>query len=369
MFQQQTPLLVAVNIVLIFLLYYLTKPALANEELTVFKRRMVLIISFAFCIFSFWGADWFHYNILFDEVKSGSMYSHFEDVYIWLIERVSGYYIFRIIIWGAALFFYYRTLKLLDINIDLALFFFCSIYLIWFSYARVSLSISLMFYGVTLVLISRNFSLVKLLLGFFFIIVSFFFHKSAPFGIAVVVFALLLQRGAKFTTTIALITFPLIVFLVSSYFGEGMSMLMAGEDSTLGEYATQGNRYLEAETGFRGMGIRVVSLFEKIPYYLLALLCIMEVFGKKQLDKAKRYYYLVTILFVLVSSVFLFNIGVSGRVTYVRFIRYTQIPASISLVYLFENNNYPRLFRYTYIIGIIGAFVNLFYVLYCSIVG
>ena len=147
-----------------------------------------------------------------------------------------------------------------------------------------------------------------------------------------------------------------------------MSMLMADEDSTIGGYATQGSRYLEGGDGNRGIGIRVVSLFEKIPYYLLAFLCIMEVFGKKQLDKAQRYYYLVTILFVLVSSVFLFNIDVTGRVTYVRFIRYTQIPATISLVLLFNNNKYPKLYRYTYIIGILGAFMNLFYVLYCSIV-
>lgn len=365
---QQTPILVALNIVLVLLLYYLTKPVLAKGELTIIKRRFVILVSFIFCIYSFWGEDWFHYYNLFDEVKAGSMHSHFEEVYLWLIERTSNYYIFRIIVWGAALFFFYRTLRLLELNFDLALFFFCSIYLIWFSYARVSLAMSLMFYGVTLILKSRNLSIIKLALGVFFIGVSFFFHKSSLFGITVVIFGLLLQRGAKFTTTIALITFPLIIFLVSIYLGEGMNMLMADEDSTLGEYATQGSRYLEGGLGFRGMGVRVASLFEKLPYYLLAFLCIMEVFGKKQLDKAQRYYYLVTILFVLVSSVFLFNIGVSGRVTYVRFIRYTQIPATISLVLLFNNNKYPKLYRYTYIIGILGAFVNLFYVLYCSIV-
>ena len=69
MFQKQTPLLVAINIVLIVLLYYLTKPALVNRELSKNKRALVIVFSFFFCIFSFWGADWFHYLNLFESIK------------------------------------------------------------------------------------------------------------------------------------------------------------------------------------------------------------------------------------------------------------------------------------------------------------
>lgn len=364
---QQTPFLVLSNVVFVLILFLLTRTVLVDRGLPILRRRFVILLVFLFCLFSFWGADWFHYFFFFNGVKEGLENFNEERLYVWLVENICpNYLVFRGIVWGLALFLFIKTLKNLDINIDYALFFFCSIYLIWFSYARVSLAMSLMFYGYSLIVSSYRKRMIGLIVGIALIGLSYFFHKSALFGIAIVSLALLAKITKKEVVFlfILLFTFPLIIYIISSYLGSGVEAIMSDEESIMGEYMTSGNRYLEADKSIRGVGNFIVSLLERIPYYLIAWGCLREMIKNKTTQKGAGSFCLLTILIVLLSSVFLFNIGMNTHTVYVRFMRFAEIPACISLTYLYQNDCSPKLIRFTYKFAIIGTFGCLLYVLY-----
>ena len=130
----QIPGLVLFNIFILLLLFFILKEALEPPHMvSLAKYRFALFLCVIFCVFSFWGTDWFHYLEKFPMLQSGEK-GHMEDIYAWIAQNLSpNYIIFRLIIWGGAFFLFIKTLKNLDISIDLALLFF-AIYNIYINF-------------------------------------------------------------------------------------------------------------------------------------------------------------------------------------------------------------------------------------------
>ena len=145
----QTPLLVLSNLAIILFIYILLKPSMTEPFGVIsFRRNLSVLLMFLFFLFSFWGADWFHYAIEYQIAKDGIYISNLETVYQFFASVSSNYLIFRLLIWGPALILILRLFSKVSVSTDLALFFFGSIWIIWFGYARVSLALAMMFYGV-----------------------------------------------------------------------------------------------------------------------------------------------------------------------------------------------------------------------------
>ena len=298
--------------------------------------------------------------------------SSIEELYIWVIKQLSpSYIIFRFIVWGAALFFFYKTLENLKLNISYALFFFISIYLIWFSYARASLSMALMFYGLSVIHSQDRHKFSKKLLGWGMILISFYFHKSSIFGIAVIVlseFLLSIKIKRTWVVVIACLSFPILLHYLSVFMNNQLLQIEMQEENVLNDYMISGSQYLYTEYRSIGMGTLLQALFERLPYYMIAIACCRVVFRRIPIDKQILPFIWCFIFLILAATLFLFNHDLNTSVLYGRFMRYLQIPACIVLTYLYSNKIFINYIRFTYKLAIAGVFYTLLYVLYNCIV-
>lgn len=360
--------LVFIDLFLYLCMFLLFRPAFKyGTDLP--RRRYVwgVVCIFAFCLLSFWGTDWFHYAGRYEGIRQGDTDVNQEMVYTWLMQISPSYIIWRAITWGVAIWCLIRTLKNLDIDINIALFFFCSIFIIWFSYARASLAMAMMFYGYSCLQVKEKRAL-NMVWGFLLIGLSFFMHKSAPFGIAIVLAAEFCKHYGKTAVILFLIGFPIIVMMAKMMFTDFFDAILMDESNALNEYASGGSGYLDEETGKRGWGGRIGSMLCTVTYYLIAIESAL-VLWKKQTDISEKgkAFLLLTVFLVLSSSVFRFDLGANTLTLYGRFLRFTQIPATIALTYIYSTKQYPRLTRVTYQIAILSAVYSLAYSLYISI--
>lgn len=364
---QQHPYLVALNLLFIFILFLTTHIALKNETLSKPKYYFALFLMFISCLFSFWGLDWFGYLTYYNAIKEGYEILTMESFYIWLVKNLCPHYlVFRTLVWGSALILLGRTVKRLKINKYISLFFFCCIYLIWFSYARATLAMALMFYGLSLFTSESVFKKsFEFPLAIACIIGSFFLHKTALFGIFVILIVILIKSSSKFAIVVSLFTFPLLVFITSRFLPDFIYNMMDTDMEIMNEYMERGNNYLGRDATIHGPGRMLQRFFEWTPYYLITFASIKVLFDKTIIIPNNiRTFLLTTVFITFCSSIFLFNLGMNTDTVFTRFIRYNIIPTCLSLSYIYQTHKYNRLIKFTYILAILGCFYAMIYSLY-----
>lgn len=144
------------------------------------KRSLSLcwILNLVFCLYAFWDIDYFN---LADGYYAGL--KDFRDYLYTLFIPISfhSYIIFRLYIWGAALFIYYLILRFNNINPNIGIYIFSFFFLLTFSYARVSLGMVFYFCGLS-ILISKQYNFfnkgILIILCFIF---SYWAHRSMAF--------------------------------------------------------------------------------------------------------------------------------------------------------------------------------------------
>lgn len=365
---EQTPGLIILNIILYGVIVAILYAPFRRNHISRYAKSISLLLILMFCTFAFWGADWFGYLYYFDVIKSGTELSTVEPIYSWIISVLSpNYIVFRLIVWGAALILLYKTIKNLELDIPYTLFFFGSIYLIWFSYARASLSMAMMFYGLSLLHRSYKNTLFTKIIACALIILSFYFHKSSIFGIIVIILAelmVLFKLNKKWMIVLLLILFPLIAHFLSLFLNIYLSSSMLDEETTLSNYMSAGVKYLMDDNNTIGIGVMIHRFFERFPYYMLAFLSCRLIFYRRPIKKNVLPFVWCLILLILAASLFAFSSNLNTSVLYGRFIRYAQIPSCLVLTYMYSNRIYPKAIRFTYRIAVLGVVYILLYVLY-----
>lgn len=363
---EQSSILVLSNIFLIFILFFKAKPAIRTGYVSPGNRRLIWGLILLFCLFSFWGLDWFGYLRYFTDIERGDKTVAMEDIYIWLSSNLcSNYIIFRLWVWGSALFLFYRTIMLFDIKIDIVLFFFVSIFLIYFAYARATLAMAMMFCGFAEICVSRDKSKSHLLLGTALVVFSYFLHKTSPFGIIAVAFTLLVSKLQRKSVISLVVIFPLLVYFFSLRFSSYIDLIAADETNLLNDYITTGSSYLNAGYKESGLGALLQRILERSLYYFIFVLCGLVLNNTSiKLERPIRQLLLLTFVLVLLSTVFAFGSGLNTKVLYVRCLRYAQIPATLSIAYIYCEGYYPKLTKYAMYIGICSTAYSLLYVFY-----
>ena len=370
---KQTVFLVVTNIIAIFVMRGLMYPAAKYPyRVYSFRRRMSILLCFVFCLFSFWGADWFGNLIAYNSVQLfGEERSHYETVYVWIIQYLpDGYLYFRTIVWGSALFLLFRTIKKLPLSFDLALLIFCSTWLPLFSYARVTLAMAIMFFGVAWYYSNSG------LKGAFLKIVSIalvlsaiFFHKSAAFGVLALLLAISSKSINKNWMLIYVCLFPIMVYVTQFYMGGFMAMDADISDAGVEAFAAAGQNYLSAENKVHGLGTDLQMFLEHLPFYLLAFFCYKIMQSPKYITIPDNIKIFIKSLFliILMASVFMFDFGVNTDVVYCRLMRFSIIPGVIVLSYFYQNKLYKewpnRIFKLAYL-SLIYALVYTAYTVY-----
>lgn len=322
-----------------------------------------------FCLFPYFGGDYFHYLSDYESIKQGG-YSHIEDVYIWIIQNFSySYLFFRLLVWGAALYMTIYSYKRLDPHSNLALFFFGAFYILSFSYARVSLAMSMIFLGLSLIAKpKKGKKLLYYALGGGLLLCSIYFHRSAIIGVVAAVISLIFNSPQKRTVIITVLLFPLAITILRSLLSHIMSDTVEFESYTL---ERQLDTYLNGEEGtILGLGAYISNLFIRGPLYLIAIsyiICSIRGYFSS-ISLHIRIIASYAFFTILIAIAFRFNLGFNTDTFYYRTLMFAMIPSALFLAQLYKSNYLPKIFKWISYTSLFGVAYSLIYSAYCSIV-
>lgn len=364
--------MVFANLLLLVILFCVFEPTYRGHAIPPSRKRLGVFFILIFCLFSFWGTDWFHYFDIFQQQKEYPFSrTSIEPIYVWIIANISNNYIvFRIIVWGTSLLLLIDSVRRLSINRNCFWLVFISTSLVWFSYSRVILAMSLMFWGVSLLFDRVKLLTVgRLILGLFAIGASYYCHKSAIFGIAIIVLSLLSSLLSKRSYIVFIALLPLVVILVKTNITDFMLSSVDEDGSSLESTLAVAQMYMGRNRYIHGPGAMLQQLLEKASFYLTALLCI-------SLQKHKHYtrfpngikvFINIVLLIVILSTVFVFDLSINSRTLYTRFLRFCTIPMAIVLAFSWEERLFPKLRRSTFWIGWMSTLYTVTYSFYVSL--
>jgi len=369
---QGTSLQVFSNILEIALIFFLLKDSLKYPyKVSKQKRNLAIIIMFVFVIFSYWGADWFHYYEGYVDMLKGDR-GHMEPVYEWIAKHLSFNYVsFRFVVWGISLILIIDLFKRLPVNYNLALFFWGTIWILWFSYARVGAAITLALWGLSLLLIpfKKVPHIESYLIGLAAMTASLVFHKTAFFIILVIGISYLTIR-IKTGWLIGLL--GIVVFLFVNHMNSYMDYFFSLEGNFMESGASQaiayGQFYLSTEEVKHGMGIRIALMIEQLSFFLVGLQCLLFLVKKcsPQPPMAVQMFIRITMFIVMISVLIYFVGGYNTTTLYRRFLRYAQIPSAIVFSYFWELKRYVNLNKFTLLTGLLSSVYALGYQWYLA---
>ena len=373
LFEAQTPVLVASNMLLLVIIYYSLQPAYYNrEENPPIRLYWGLFCIFLFCMFSFWGRDWFGYQSEYQIIKQSVWYrdkTSLEPFYVWLITISPHYLFFRFVIFGTALTFVFLIISHLEVNRDLAWFFFGVLFLPLFGYARVSLPVVMMIYGSTLITKPwKNRYRLSWIVGVSLILGALFFHKSAALGIVVVLFSLISRttnRNSWFYIILAFIIVAILARILVSYF---LSGALDTDDVMAQKSLTSGQHYMNKVQVDRGPGALLNVFLERVPYYMIAYLSYL-LQSEYKLPKGIEGILKIEMYLILFSSVFAVDLGANTSTLYGRLLRFSLIPSTIILTYAYHYDLYPKLVKLIFFISLVGTINRVTYTFYNRLVG
>lgn len=379
------PILVFTNLLMIAFLVLLSRKGLREPYIfRPWRRYLVILVSFVFCLFSFWGTDWFHYaEMYFSILYVNGFNTSLEDVYTLIAAISPNYLVFRAIIWGGAIYLLCLLFRHVSVRGDLLLALFCAIWLIDFSYGRVVMAYTMMFLGgAVLMKPVRGKMLLSVTLGFSLLGLSLFFHKTAFFGVALVLLALFPRLLNKRTFVLVMMIYPFVLLLVQLLLIQFMDTAVDPNEHNSSSAA--GQAYLSDDTREIGPAYLVYLILRYLPYYLVCWIAYkVNLYQLEDDTKEKdarlllpegvpseiRFFSRLTVYVVLVSTVFLFDLGANTFTLYMRFLMYGFIPACVVLAWAWQNKFCPRMVRLTFLLGLAGTFIGLLYSFYISYLG
>ena len=184
-----------------------------------------------------------------------------EAVYIWFIGVVHGnYYLWRLIVWGMAFFFFYESIKKLHVDNYFSLLFFCGMLLPTVVEGRYFLGLTIFFWGFILL---SNRSILTKALGVLLIVSSIFFHKSVLVLVLLIPFSYIKINRVRILLLIVL--FPIVL----SVFNElVVNILYALSISPEGDLGSIDGYLLEEETT-KSIGTKILLVFRYLAFVSL----------------------------------------------------------------------------------------------------
>lgn len=360
------------DLLLWFMIFITFKQALRKPyKVTPKNRNLGIFIITIYIIFSFWG-DWFHYNKEIVSMHNGSGQGY-EDVFNWIINHICFHYIvFRIIVWGGAFLLLYNTGKKLNLDIDLLLLFLGCGWLSLFAYARVTLAMTIMFWGYSIIFTSSKHKKFHQILGFIIICTAFFFHKTAAFGIAMILGGIVMAKINKKIVIPILVILPfLLVGVIRNYL---VVFLFTGSedfDSSLQMSVASGQGYLQKVSEESGLGAILRSFFEYSAYYLMAYLCILAFIDKRaeKMHPCMKTLSLICLLTIICASLFAFDLGLNTKVLYVRFLRFSIIPIILLMSYFYQIGFHRKIVKIVFISACCMTVYATLYTMYICYLG
>lgn len=335
------------------------------------KERFFLFCFIFLAVFYMADTDFFHYQrlVVSDLSIDYPQYNTIEIVYAYITQFVSrNYLLFRIIVWGAASLIVFWAIKRYLGSGFYGLYVLFVSYMGVFSYARVSLSMSIFFLGLSFLSINNK-KFIYVLCGLILIAVSFEFHHSALLLIALTPIVLVPFNKKLFI--LILILLPLFSFFLEHAFQFLAVSDLFSEETVKGGVSGGIASYLEAEES-QDMSIimRLRKVYGYLTFIIPFIIISISVFNKKkelEISKGLLQLYKVALGIIIVSLCTIPIFG--GGVMFYRTLYMLMIPNSILIVGLFKESilSYKR-FRFIISFNMIYMIIDYLYSIYCAIV-
>lgn len=312
------------------------------------------------CLYAVQDTDYFHYIEALSDFRRGYN-RHFEDIYVYIAEFVEyDNFLFRLCIWGTALACFYKTISVLKIPTGVVLFFFCSFFLLRFSYARVSVAMAIGLLGYTYLISSKNVFSTLNFWGLTLIIFSLFCHKSALFWIPIFLISLFpLNKKRMF---FLILIYPILIYGLNYYINDFLSI-----DSE--ETAMQSMQsYMSAKKKAVGISQIIRLTLIRVPYYLPLLIIVHSVFKGYYQHSSTIHQQIYNVCFYILyfSSTFLFVSGVNANVIHYRLLYYALLPLSLLFALYRIKGIYKSGILLVSTFGILGSLYELLYSYYTA---
>lgn len=218
-------------IVWIVTVIILNKSSRSPYKLNPRSRFIGILLILVFCVYNYIDGDYFHYKTMYIDAIHGLQY-HMESVYFWIIDNIAKTYtLFRLIVWGGALMLLLATYKRIAEKPDLCLYYFFICFIPWFAYARASLAMAMILFGMSFIIkpLKRG-KIISYALGFTVMGCAWFFHGSAIVGIVAAVASLFLMNGKRSTIIMLIVISPILLLLLRYAVDSFMTMDLSTED-------------------------------------------------------------------------------------------------------------------------------------------
>lgn len=347
-------------------MFFLMRPAIQGSiRVNPVNRYLTLIMIFIFMEFSFWGSDWFHLSEQYQDIMKSQ--APMESIYFWIANNLSpnDYLQFRFIIWGGSTSLFLITIKRLKLKFDVTIFFFVSCWLIWFSFGRFSLALSLACFSLTLIYKPIKPKIISYFLGGILLWYSYYFHRSALFVIFIIILTILSGIFSRKFMIIFLISIVFWAYIsLDTIYTWFINLLLSYDD--LSTTVERGQMYMESDDYISGTGYLIGQILEKAPYYLLSFSCLKS----KNIKIPKHILVFIRLLLfiVLFASSFYILFNFNMQAIYDRFMKYALVPAAIVFSYFYSTGFMIKWHRFVFLIALFGVIYQMTYMLYCSVV-
>lgn len=356
---------VFLNLLLYLLILLLARKGVAKVFVDKSSFRVLIVVFLLFCLYPAWSGDYFHYRESFPLIKKGWL-SHMENVYVFIIENiVASYFQLRLVVWGTAILALYYSYKNLNINCYLAFTIFAVMFVHRFSYARVSLAMALSFLGLSLILSSKKHY--NFIFGAVFLISSLFFHKTALFGVSIILVSLIVFNFLeKITMIIILCCFPLLLIAAQTFLNDFISLNILDYEAIIN--IEKGQDYLSREALSKGLATRLDTILMNCAYLSIVVEYLLFHFKKKysSLPTAIKVFATASFLTIVIASLFAFDLGFTTDVIYERFIYFSMIPSAAFISYCIEIGCFKKWTKITIIFNVFSVMYSLLYSLYLA---
>lgn len=289
-----------------------------------------------FVLFAFWGTDYFSMrHIFYNELNA-----EFRDPLYYYLSFFSfgSYTIFRLIVWGAALLLFYKTIKNFKLSPNYCAFVFAIFFLLTFSYGRVSLGMALYFYGISYLLMRNNNDKSKLIKGIFFIVCSYWGHRSM---IVPILLTPLIMFSLNKKMVIGLSCFSVVLSILLPI----LLMRFASGDVDMGENLSAVQKSAESFSSLNEMEneynwkYMLITSMRNYSFYLLLLYLIWKLVFSKQKNHIslvpKRLLTLCCGISIIALSFFAVP-GIGANIMGYRYLYMLGIPLCLIFSYMVE---------------------------------
>jgi len=309
-----------------------------NNKGELLKSIMMIGFMIVFSLFYCINSDYFNYRMVVGNPIKYFTEGTIEVTTFAIATFVDGNYeLFRLIIWGSAILFYFLTSKILKLNSFFAL-------LLWFVffngiifYARATLAMAIFFLGAA-IMIRRKKNIFTLIIGAAIMISSLFFHREmmVAVGLSPIMFIKISKKNYKILLiTVLVVAIPATFFIINN---PSLLTDLTNNDT----YADRFNSYQDEMAAGTWGGQNIlgyIALFLRYIIYYWMIIVISRVFLRnKETDdetfEMMRKIFQLASAVIVVASVFLLVFGYG--VFFYRIIYISAIPMSLLISYLYS---------------------------------